>query len=272
MKTNLFRLTIILAVIFSGCKKNENSQQTVTPPPNSYIKEISVYDTTGVLRMIQTLEYDTLHRLKKLTELELGTNPDSILLTFTVDYSAIRVFVKETISTSANSSSTFTYFLNSSGLADSSILVSFASPTDSTYQRYAYTYNAANQLLTMGVKNADSLFGTIIYHYSNLNVDYSTVVPSNQNSKELYFYNSDHFNTIGNENSGVSFLGKSCSNPLVKVKFDWMSVDWANYTYEYDQLNRISKMVVNGNSNMPGVDFYSVPIIMGHQVMVYIYY
>jgi hypothetical protein len=271
MKTIHIMLTIILVLLFSGCKKNDKNEQSFTPPPNSYIKEISVYDTNGVLRMIQKLEYDSLHRLYKLTRLELGTNPDSILLTFTLDYSAIRVFMKQTISTSTTFSTT-TYFLNSSALADSLIIINFATPIDSTFQRYAYTYNAANQLLTMGVINADTITGTVIYHYSNRNVDYSTVVPPNQNSKELYFYNSDHFNTIGNENSGVSFLGKSCSSPLVKVKFDGMSVDWANYTYEYDQLNRISKMVVNGNSNMPGVDFYSVPIIMGHQVMVYTYY
>jgi hypothetical protein len=270
MKINFFMLTIIMAVILSGCKKNENSQQTITPPTNSYIKSISVSDTSGVLRMIQTLKYDALHRLIKLTELELGTNPDSILLTFTFDYSPIRVFMKQTISTSSNSSSTITYFLNSSGLADSSIYVSFASPIDSTFRRYAFTYNADNQILTQGEKYGDSLFGTIISHYSNLNVDNITAVPSNQ--KELFFYSSDHYNTIGNGNSGVLFLGKSCSNPLVKAKIDGMSVDMANYAYEYDQLNRISKMVVNGNSITPGVNFYSVPIIIGHQVMVYTYY
>ncbi len=155
MKTILIMLTIILVLIFSGCKKNEKNQQTFTPPPNSYIKEISVYDTNGVLRMIQKLEYDSLHRLNKLTRLELGTNPDSILFTFTLDYSAIRVFMKQTISTSTTYSTT-TYFLNSSALADSSIIINFATPIDSTFQRYAYTYNSANQLLTMGIKSGDS--------------------------------------------------------------------------------------------------------------------
>jgi len=271
MKTIHIMLTIILVLIFSGCKKNDKNEQSFTPPPNSYIKEISVYDTNGVLRMIQKLEYDSLHRLYKLTRLELGTNPDSILFTFTLDYSAIRVFMKQTISTSTTYSTT-TYFLNSSALADSSIIINFATPIDSTFQRYAYTYNAANQLLTMGVKNADTITGTLIYHYSNRNVDYSNAVPSPQNSKILYFYSLEHFNTIGNENAGIGFLGESCLNPLIKAKFDGMTVDWANYSYEYDQLNRISKMVVNGNSIMPGVDFYSVPIIMGHQVMVYTYY
>ncbi len=105
-----------------------------------------------------------------------------------------------------------------------------------------------------------------------MNVDYTTAVPSNQYSKELYFYNLDHYNTIGNENSGVLFLGKSCSNPLLKVKIEGLPEDMANYTYEYDQLNRISKMFVNGNSIMPGFDFFSIPIIMQHQVMVYTYY
>ncbi len=210
MKTNLLKLAIILVVIFSGCKKHESNQQTFIPPPNSYIKSISVYDTTGVLRIIQSLEYDTLHRLKKLTDLELGTNPDSILLTFTFNYSAVRVFIKETISTGPNYSFTLTYYLNSSGLPDSSIYVSLASPTDSTYQRYTYTYNSDGQLATRGVKNADSITGTFIYHYLNRNVDYSTVVPANQNSKTTYFYSMEHFNTIGNENAGLGFLGKSC--------------------------------------------------------------
>jgi hypothetical protein len=270
MKSTLLTLSIILVVIFAGCKKNENNQQTFTPPANSYIKSISVYDTNNVIRMVQTLEYDNLHRLKKLTELELGSIPDTILLTFTVDYSALRVFIKQIISTSTNTSTTITYFLNSSGLADSSIYVNFVGPTDSTYQRYSYTYNSANQLLTEGIKSADSLFGTIIYHYSTMNVDHITDVPSNQ--KELFFYSSDHYNTIGNENSGMLFLGKSCLNPLVKVKVDGISPDMANYSYEYDQLNRISKMIVKGNSMMPGVDFFSVPIIMRNQVMVYTYY
>lgn len=272
MKTNLLKLTIILVVIFSGCKKDEGSQQTVIPPPISYIKSINVYDTTGILRIIQTLEYDTLHRLKKLTDLELGTNPDSILLTFTFNYSEVRVFIKETISTGPNYSFTITYYLNSSGLPDSSIYVSLASPTDSTYQRYAYTYNSDDQLATRGLKNADSITGTFIYHYLNRNVDYSNAVPSHQNSKTMYFYSLEHFNTIGNENAGMGFLGKSCLNPLIRARYDGMTVDMANYTYEYDQLNRISKVVVNGNPIMPGVDFFSVPMMMQHQVMVYTYY
>ena len=272
MKTQLLKLIIVLLVLFSGCKKHENNQESLNPPSSSYIKSISVYDTNSVLRIVQTLEYDSLHRLKKLTILELATNPDSILQTFSIDYSPIRVFMKETTSTSTIFFTTITYYLNSSGLADSSKYVNYGSPGDSTSQSFAYTYNSSNQLLTMGEKFADSIFGTLNFHYSNMNVDYSTAVPSHGDSKELYFYNSAHFNTIGNENSGVGFLGKSCSQPLVKVTSEAMSVDMANYSYEYDQLNRISKMVVNGSSITPDVDFFSLPIIMPHQVMVYTYY
>jgi hypothetical protein len=263
---------IILITVFSGCKKKESPPVTVVPPPVSYIKNIRVYDTTGVMRYVQSLEYDSIHRLKKMSVIELGTVPDSILLTYTLTYSGSRVFLRETISTSSTYSFRITYYLNASGLADSSIYVSSASPADSTYERYVYTYNTDDQLSAKGLKSSDSISGTILYHYSNGNADYVTAVPSHQNSKVLFSYVAGHYNTIGNENAGMGFLGKSCSNPLMSARIDGMTVDMASYMYEYDTSGRIIHMNVNGNSIMPGVDFFSVPVIMQHQVMIYTYY
>lgn len=272
MKTNFLLLTVLLVLIFSGCKKHESDQQTFVPPTDTYIKSISVYDTNGVLRMVQGLEYDNMHRLIKMTELDLGTTIDSILKTFVFTYSESIVFMKQTISTGPDYAFTITYYLNPSGLADSSIYVSHASLTDSTYERYSYTYSADNQVATRAVKDGDSVLGTFRYHYSKGNVDYSDAVPSHLNSKILYYYSSDHYNTMGNENAGIGFLGKSCLNPMVKSKFEASNTDWSNFAYEYDQLNRISKVIVNGSPIIPGIDFFSAGLIMTHEVMVYTYY
>ena len=53
---------------------------------------------------------------------------------------------------------------------------------------------------------------------------------------------------------------------------DSTNVELANYTYSYDLNNRISRLVINGNSSQAGSDWISMPYLMSREILTYTYY
>ncbi len=273
MKTNLFKFAIVIMLFLTCCKKHDNNQESLNPPPNSLLKSISVFDTTGKLWLINTLYYDSLYRLIKISGVQYESNLDTILITNTLDYNTVRVQLRKTLSTNTQYLEKITYNLNSSGLVVSSVHVINETQTDSSIlSNDTYEYNLEGYLTTRTTTIPGGNPITVTYNYSNMNVESLTFFPSPSNSKQLFYYDASHFNSIGYINAGIRFLGKSCNNPLKKARIESLNIDIATYSYEYNQVNRISRLSTNGISAMPGLDFYTVPILFPIEVLVYTYY
>jgi len=273
MNTKIFQLSMILVVFLSSCKKESGNQQSVNQPPTSYIKSISVFDTLGSLLLINTHYYDSLHRLIKISGIQYQNPHDSILVTCIFDYSSLKVIFRKTLSSSSQYCDKITYNLNSSGLVESSVHIINATPTDSSIlSNDTYQFNSDRYLMTQTTTTPGGTPGSITYYYSSMNADYSIFSPSSSDSKQLFYYDTGHYNTVNFENAGIQFLGKSCYNPLIRARSEALNMNIATYSYEFDQTNRIKKIVLNGNSVMPGLYFVTVPILATHEVLVYNYY
>ena len=98
IKTIHFKFAIVIMLFLTCCKKQDNNQESINPPPNSLLKSISVFDTTGKLHLINTLYYDSIHRLMIISGIQYGSNLDTILITITLDYNTARVQLKKTLS------------------------------------------------------------------------------------------------------------------------------------------------------------------------------
>jgi hypothetical protein len=263
---------MITIVLLSACKKESSSQQSITVPPVSYIKNISIADTNGLIILQNIHYYDSLHRLIKISEQHYG-NQDTVPFTYILNYSAARVTLEEFIDTFSFYSMKITYNLNSSGLVESSSTVQYASLTDSSILTTdTYQYNSDGYLISQVTTAPGGEPGTVSYHYSNLNVDYLTLSPTSSDSKQLFFYDISHFNSINNVNGGIQFLGKSGYNPVITMRMESPATLLITYSYTYDQMSRINRMSLNGTFGLPTLSWIIVPIVSSHQVITYTYY
>lgn len=263
---------MIIIVFLSACKKESNSQQSITVPPVSYIKNISIADTNGRIILQNIHYYDSLHRLIKISEQQY-VNQDTVPFTYILNYSGSRVTLEEFIDTLSFYSMKETYNLNSSGLVESSSLVQYASLTNSSIVTTdTYQYNSDGYLISQVTTAPGGVPGTVNYHYSNQNVDYITFTPASSDSKQLFFYDASHFNSINNVNGGIQFLGKSGYNPVITMWMESPATLLSTYSYIYDQMNRIDRMSLNGSFELPSLSWMIVPIVFPHQVITYTYY
>jgi hypothetical protein len=273
MKNYLNPYLIFIFLLFLGCSKNDNTQQN-DQTNNSLIKTINIYDTTGTWLSTVSYEYDSQKRLNKFYAKTHESINDTIRETYSMEYSPTFIVLKKTLSSSNQFCDKITYYLNTYGLADSSIHVIILSASDSSIlSNNSYQYNSEGNIMTRVsyVNGSDPM--TTAYYYSNSNVDYVTFSPSNPSSnKEQFYYELLHINTLSYSNVGIRFLGKSSQNPLIRAKFESLNMDIAKYSYEYDQSGRIIHLSMRGVSLMPGYDFYSVPILKANEELYYTYY
>ena len=99
----------------------------------------------------------------------------------------------------------------------------------------------------------------------------SSCKKGNNNQQQPNYLLMSHTNTIGNLNCRALFLGNSSYNPMIRA-MDSTNVELANYTYSYDLNNRISRLVINGNSSQAGSDWISMPYLMSREILTYTYY
>jgi hypothetical protein len=67
---------------------------------------------------------------------------------------------------------------------------------------------------------------------------------------KTYEYFTDHGCSTGNNNQGISFLGRQNANPIMKVQTSPAPIigpAQVQYLYEYDSGNRITKMTASNN-------------------------
>jgi hypothetical protein len=265
-------LTVFAAtLLLPSCKKSSSDPQTPVVNPISLIREIRVTDTLGTLFLVNVLEYDSSKRLKTISSLQCYPN-DTVRYTYTLVYTAGQVVMSRLNPAFPQDHYTITYYLASSGLADSAVYRNWTGNGDTTLMSYAYHYDGNGYLQTLIVTTHGSGGGSMICHWNGHNVDYQQGVPAGAGGKFLFFYDASHYNSISNAAGGVGFLGTSCANPLVKTRIDGLTLDVANFTYQYDSQGRISQLRNDGSSIIPCTDFYTFPYLMGYGITTYTYY
>ena len=167
-----------------------------------------------------TYVYNAQFKVSSITELNVLTNANT---TTTFDYTMPNQ-VKETRGTFVK-----TYLLNPSGIA---FQVQAGSQILNTF-----TYNSANNLLT---DNDGQQLKTNTYLNNNL----ATNIVTNSNNQIMDGYNYGYvtqLNTIGNDNKGMSFLGKSSVNFInSKSRTAGNPLHIYNYMSSYDANNRLT--------------------------------
>ena len=269
---SIFFIFIMILGILSSCKKENNSGQNLNIPPVSYIKSISVSDTNG-LKIIEDIHYyDSLHRLVKISEQQY-INQDTLWVTYTFNYSTLKVILTRTLSSNSFYHEITTYNLNSAGLAESSSIIDYINPSDSIINGSSnYQYNSNGYLVNETMTVPGGIPATVNYQYSNMNIDYSTVTPSSIDTKQLFYYDVSHFNSLNTVNAGIQFLGKSCYNPLTSVKNESPALLLSTYSYTYDSMNRISSLKTNELFGLLSYSWVTVPGGNAYEVITYTYY
>lgn len=273
MKNNFFYYLILTLFLILGCSKKDTTQPN-NQSINAYIKTITIFDTTGSWLSTVSYEYDAQNRLNKFYTNSPGPSDDTIHATYSMEYNPAYVILRRTLASNNQYCEKITYNINSNSLADSSVHIVIASASDSSnLSNDSFQYNSDSYLMTHVVCSNGGNPLTVTYFYSNSNVDYATFSPANPSSnKELFYYDIAHYNTLSYSNVGIHFLGKSSQNPLIRARMESLNVDFAKYSYEYDQSGRIIHLSMRGFSLLPGFDFYTIPILKSNEELYYTYY
>lgn len=211
---NKFQLLILLVGIFStlaGCKK-DNTDNPILPS-----KKISTIffnsDPT------ETFEYNSDGKLSKLSYGTQGYD--------SYTYSGNTIFI---LSYYNGSTSHDTLILNSQG---------YVSKKSDGWQIITYEYNDGYCVKETRDPGGDPSITNYTYVNGNLATD---------GMGSTYEYYLDKANTIGNEQCGQNFYGKSSKNLIKQRIFSTGSGSIIyTYTYEYDQDNYVTKMTIKRN-------------------------
>jgi hypothetical protein len=225
MKNNkLFLFITALVMLFSfvminGCKKDDNN---TTPDNTDSTKTPKIKTLTYVLSngndVTETYVYDEQGRI--ITKTFSGSS--SNVISYSYNTNSIIMY-------NDRDKTTHTFELNSNGYATSEKITDAQNNVLSSDN---YTYDSDGHLTTDG---------EFTYTWSGGNL----VSKTNSNGSRKYTYFSDKTNTIGNQNRGISFLGVDSKNLISSNIYNDDITNTQNYSYEYDSLNRVTKL----NSN-----------------------
>lgn len=237
----IFLAVIILgaAAVLAGCKKDNGDKGGGGGGSTARIH--TRYSETAGDTSTFTYEYNMDGKLTKLVHSKAGQE-DYVQLYV---YSAGRV---EYLLPSASDTIRSTYFLNSQGLADSSV-----SEFGESVTRFSYD---ANGYLIRGVRSNmghDFLAATYSIAGGNL-VSIANDPPVNYT--ETYTY-TDKVNTIGNENTGQGWMGKQSVNLMATQHIEPSNYN-SSFTYEFDSLGRVSSYVQVSGSGSSSVTKYTI--------------
>lgn len=262
-------LLLVGSLFFSSCNKDKNDPETATIP---LVASAIKYDDMGILISSESYQYDNQGRIIKI-----NINSDNYQ---TMEYSSSSIILKKYVG--GKLVDTTTVILNGLGLCTSissgdtnhqdtyeydiagsrkSLIIE-----DDTYLRtFTYTVfegNIVTVILEEKSKTANSASlkeiefvpGSFISAYPNNSYASKSKLKSanlTYTNKTDFQYFNDKINTIGNENLGRSFLGKTNKNPIKKAIYsrlsgsDFIETGIINYTYEYDSKARITKQVTD---------------------------
>lgn len=236
MKTINKIIPTLLLIFLVSCSKDEPKASAQIDNQVNTIVIIPKVKTFTIGTTIFTLIYDTQGRL--ITRASTDGNKDEY--EYTPDKVKHRYLQGNVLQR------TTMYDLNTDGLKIKS-LVTF--PSIGNYQT-VYTYNANKQLATLVNSNSlDTKTSTTNFFYVGKNLDYLVQSFSyNQDTwRTNYTYYTDKINTFGNKNQGYLFdIQEQTENVPKTITTIFPSntiVD--TYTYEYDNLGRTIKRLIN---------------------------
>ncbi len=246
----------ITALVFNlGCKKNKEDQDpSPVSPTSSLVKSMVFTDTTGVYHGMISYKYDAQGRLVRM----IADNPpdqDSILHTF--EYAPGRVI--ERIFNHDNTKYGISFYdLNSQGLAVTETDWGFSQNGDSSMsqitnfkynvdkfmtEKKSYLHGDTTSWLMWTWQIAD---GNITLATLGISISGGTSVP------ETYEYYPNSVNTIGNRNMGKLFFGLSSVNLIRKSTMYSTIPVYANFSYTYDSMNRVTTEMIRGAGLVAG--------------------
>jgi hypothetical protein len=274
MKKLIPGLVVLFVVVFCSCNKENDGKPIPGTGASGFIKSLTVADTTGIILMSSSYSYDSRNRLSDLTVILHSPGVDTLFYRF--DYYTSKVVVTRTINFTNFLSDKTIYDLNLAGLARLARIYEYTQPGDSILElTYVREYDPEGYLKKkVTTYYGGSSQGAETYQLTNRNYTSVTWTSSVNGAslKENNFYDDGHVSTIGNANSGLTFLGKSSYNPIIRTTDDSTGIEKAGYSYLYDEQNRIRQVVVNGVSFGMNFDWYTFPLMMAHEIITYTYY
>lgn len=226
MKNKIAFLILILAVFFNGCKKNNEE------PPGLAKLKMSISDVGG--SNDSTLyTYNTNGTIKNIQD---GSSHS--------EFTYNGIFVTRMYYNSAgNISMIYTYILRTDGIADSIVI---AMSNSGTIHHEKLYYDPKGFLIQDDFLVADTVFERRTYTndvQNVLTIAFHRYIDGFQ-SHLNYGYFLNNKNTLGNENTGMAFLGKSSANVYNVTTYSDNAGGLSStkiYTYEYDNQGRITK-------------------------------
>jgi hypothetical protein len=256
MKTKFLLMVFILGLAgMTSCTKKDSDTPSPATPGVPKIKTATEY--------YGTYEYSTAYRYDAAGRLTGGTYSDSGY--FHVVYGTGTVEINEYSSAGIMQYKTV-YTLNSSGLAVS------ATGTD-YYKGGVNRFRSLwcrNILKTISSKTDSSVSSTVTYeydiegyliretYYETYDTTVFTYVVENGNTVSMsyiiydipmtfyYQYLTDKTNTIGEQNMGITFLGKQDKNLIQSIQYIY---DTIAVSYEFDSKSRVSKRSIVGEND-----------------------
>jgi len=230
-----------------SCKKDNHN----TPPPPPAIPKIK---TEWANNDVRTYSYDDKGRVTKIVYSLYGWDEYAYTDTGVVinHYDTTNTWTYKML-----------YKLDSKGLA----ILSTSTTSTSDTSTYAYTTDGYCLTKTVTRTLTAQPLRSWAYHYFYTNNNLDSIIETytqgaSSNSIGTYYdsYFTDKTNTIGNDNFGQSFLGKSSKNPFNAARDIGHTNDGTypqtNYVYEYDSLSRIIKQTEHeGNSSFTTLNF-----------------
>jgi len=241
MKTKLFGFLFLAIVLGLGaCKKDSNDSSS----GSSVAKILSTaYYENGNLAFTQTIQYDASGKPVKVTADDgsfyyVAIGPSSVVIT--------------SFDTLGVQDGTDNYILNAKGLAISQVstwnkpgnkndMFKHHKNTGKGSSSYTYEYDANNYLIK-NIYTEGGVGDTVIYTISGGNTTTATTVGSFP-FVQSYQFLTNKTNTIGNENMGVSFLGKQDKNLISATTYTFdAGSQTINTSYTYDSKGRVLKV------------------------------
>jgi hypothetical protein len=226
----------VLAMVFVGCKKEDTNKTNTTSN--------SVASTPKILK---EYEYNILNDSIIL---------DSSIITYSYDN-------KGRLATKKEDNYTESYTYVSANLINVSRLY-YKNDVSIDSWEYSIILDSKGLAIKHYVSEKDTLFLYFTpegFLKGNKNGNVLEVLDGNvlKEGTTTYEYYLDKINTIGNDNRGMSFMGKDSKNLVKTVKYTGTTVNTVNemkrstsdysYTYEFDSKNRVVKSTKASSNN-----------------------
>jgi hypothetical protein len=231
MKSKYLLFAMLIAIITTSSCKKDNKNTTSSFP--RILKENILY---GQQTYSITYQYDDNFRVTKIVQL------DGKIKTY--NYVDSTVMVKTFNREGTAMISIETYTLNSKGLAKSLHGTGTYGSRTSTWSE-TYEYDGSGYLVKEVFSSTLETGHTAYYSILDGNMVAEAFLYDGQSDSTSYKFLPNTTNTIGNENTGISFLGKQNVN-----LFNWMNEKSSTHgtspyicTYEFDNLNRVAKRI-----------------------------